>query len=79
MALGFLCIGRELVGGFIVLCCFCVTEVFRGPGGSAMWERTKKLDITIDSTLTVSVEHAIPLGMSLMIVQLNIFLPHSHL
>ena len=35
-------------------------------------------DIVIDSALTTSVELAIPLGMCLMTVQLNIFLPHSH-
>ena len=35
-------------------------------------------DIRTDSVLTASVEHAIPLGMLSMIVQLNIFPPRSH-
>ena len=35
-------------------------------------------DITIDSVPTTPVEFAIPLGTSLMIVQLNIFPPLSH-
>ena len=34
-------------------------------------------DIEIDSAPTTPVEFVIPLGTSLMIVQLNIFLPHS--
>ena len=34
-------------------------------------------DIMTNSVLTASVEHAIPLGMLSMIVQLNIFPPHS--
>ena len=35
-------------------------------------------DIVIDSVPIAPVEFAIPLGMSLMTVQLNIFPPHSH-
>ena len=35
-------------------------------------------DIMIDSVPTTPVEFAIPLGMLLMIVQLNIFPPRSH-
>ena len=35
-------------------------------------------DITINSAPTAAVKFAIPLGTSLMTVQLNIFLPHSH-
>ena len=35
-------------------------------------------DIMINSAPTAPVEFAIPLGMSLMTVQLNIFPPHSH-
>ena len=35
-------------------------------------------DIMIDSASIAPVEFAIPLGMLLMIVQLNIFPPHSH-